>query len=518
MTRKNWKWHRGSIALSLALLGMCLTLAFLIPYVHDDWDWGSAGGLERLSTLFAGYNGRYLGNLLSLAATRSVLFKTLAMGLTLFATLMLLGREAHAQGLCLTALGTALFFTMSQPMAEQSIGWLSAFFNYGVGALGLLVLLRRAFFCFEEKTDGEKKRAGPAACACHGLAGLAGALLMENVTIALVVLSLALAVYTLCRDGRPDGAGLSFFAGSALGAWVMFSNGAYGLIAGNRDFYRTMSFQYWNSWDVVFAQARWFFRDYHLRCLFADELPLLFTLCVCALASIRRLREKTGPARRRVLEALAAVLLLYPLFLLLRQRHPEWDPFLRYTETIEELAGLAYIAAVAALPFALPVERSRRLRMSALVLAIGVLGGPLLFVTPIGDRCFYPLFVLEIAYVLELARICGAARYCRTMRVPFLGALTALCLCWLSIYARNAKVSGLRARAAVEAAEQGMRSIRVAELPYADYDWDSTPYAINVEWFKRFYGLPETVTIEAIPYEDWYREQKTAQHKSEKSD
>ena len=119
---------------------------------------------------------------------------------------------------------------------------------------------------------------------------------------------------------------------------------------------------------------------------------------------------------------------------------------------------------------------------------------------------------------MELARIGGAARYCRTMRVPFLGALTALCLCWLSIYARNAKVSGLRARAAVEAAEQGMRSIRVAELPYADYDWDSTPYAINVEWFKRFYGLPETVTIEAIPYEDWYREQKTAQHKSEKSD
>ena len=58
------------------------------------------------------------------------------------------------------------------------------------------------------------------------------------------------------------------------------------------------------------------------------------------------------------------------LFLLLRQRHPEWDPFLRYTETIEELAGLAYIAAVAALPFALPVERSRRLRMSALVLAV----------------------------------------------------------------------------------------------------------------------------------------------------
>lgn len=42
----------------------------LIPYACDDWAWGSSIGIERLERFFAGYNGRYLGNLIVIAITR----------------------------------------------------------------------------------------------------------------------------------------------------------------------------------------------------------------------------------------------------------------------------------------------------------------------------------------------------------------------------------------------------------------------------------------------------------------
>ncbi len=35
-------------------------LKYLFPYSGDDWAWGSVEGLERLSTFFQGYNGRYV--------------------------------------------------------------------------------------------------------------------------------------------------------------------------------------------------------------------------------------------------------------------------------------------------------------------------------------------------------------------------------------------------------------------------------------------------------------------------
>ena len=44
-------------------------LALSFPRL-DDLTWGSSVGLDRLSNWFAGYNGRYVGNLIVIALTR----------------------------------------------------------------------------------------------------------------------------------------------------------------------------------------------------------------------------------------------------------------------------------------------------------------------------------------------------------------------------------------------------------------------------------------------------------------
>jgi hypothetical protein len=56
----------------LAGLGVLLSvIAFQFPPSGDDWAWGSHYGVDRLHEDFAGYNGRYLGNLAVLLLTRT---------------------------------------------------------------------------------------------------------------------------------------------------------------------------------------------------------------------------------------------------------------------------------------------------------------------------------------------------------------------------------------------------------------------------------------------------------------
>ena len=74
------KLRRGSLLFLLAWFAFCLWLAAQIPYTHDDWDWGLSNGIEQLLT--ASINSRYVGNLIVVALTRSVLLKDLVMALT----------------------------------------------------------------------------------------------------------------------------------------------------------------------------------------------------------------------------------------------------------------------------------------------------------------------------------------------------------------------------------------------------------------------------------------------------
>ena len=50
-------------------------LCYFFPYSGDDWAWGTQIGIDRLNIWFDNYNGRYAGNLLILAITRSKLLR-----------------------------------------------------------------------------------------------------------------------------------------------------------------------------------------------------------------------------------------------------------------------------------------------------------------------------------------------------------------------------------------------------------------------------------------------------------
>ena len=73
MLKSNNITRKRCFVFALIAFAVFALLVFLFPYSGDDWAWGSEIGIERLKNHFDNYNGRYAGNLLAMALTRSKL-------------------------------------------------------------------------------------------------------------------------------------------------------------------------------------------------------------------------------------------------------------------------------------------------------------------------------------------------------------------------------------------------------------------------------------------------------------
>ncbi len=75
---------RKDIGVYILVWGGFAVLAYCFPYTGDDWMWGTSYGIKLLTTGFAGYNGRYAGNLIVLLLTRCKPLQVLAVSSSLF--------------------------------------------------------------------------------------------------------------------------------------------------------------------------------------------------------------------------------------------------------------------------------------------------------------------------------------------------------------------------------------------------------------------------------------------------
>ena len=90
MNSRLWLEKNGRRVWYICFFAAFLVIAYLTPYCHDDWKWGLPARMALMREGFPNYNGRYLGNILALLITRSILAKTLviAVGSTLVLWIM----------------------------------------------------------------------------------------------------------------------------------------------------------------------------------------------------------------------------------------------------------------------------------------------------------------------------------------------------------------------------------------------------------------------------------------------
>ena len=171
-----------------------LVLCSLFPYSGDDWAWGSSIGLERLSNWFDNYSGRYAGNLIVLALTRSNVLKTVTMATCLTGIVSLLNKITGNQKNAVYLISSVMLL-MPVPMLRQAVVWTSGFANYTTSIFLMLIYICYVRGIYEDEL--------PKYPIWHAvpmlLLGFVGSMIVEHITIYSLVLGLYVILFVLIK-------------------------------------------------------------------------------------------------------------------------------------------------------------------------------------------------------------------------------------------------------------------------------------------------------------------------------
>lgn len=461
-----------------------LVIAYLTPYCHDEWKWGLPARMELMREGFPNYNGRYLGNILALLITRSILAKTLviAVGSTLVLWIMdqcIPGKK----NLFYLLTGTVLLLGLPNTLYEQSFGWPAAFVNFVPGVILFLVFYK---WTEEVYRSEELVRLSRLQTVLLIPIGIATQLFSEHITIFVVLYAAWLVIYEKVKSKKWNIAFLCYLASTAAGAAVMFSNGAYHRAATKPTAYKHISL----SAGVLFDQFCTGIFDH----LFLNNCFLNIVLAL-VLIGLLAVNKKKG-----FLEAVAVLIFTgYSVYSVWHKLFPEWV-FLA-NETLNSLIeiGIAFLFFLSVLVCIWKTAgKDERMSICVLYISMAVTAGPLLAANPIGARCFFISYIFECVVVLKLVREL-ADRVEIDFFYPLLISATAAMIL-LAVYTRTFMVIGasdqLRTLRITEAKENNLQEVILPVLPYKEFIWTTEP--ANEEWetyFKAFHNIPETMNI-----------------------
>ena len=494
-------WYRRPEFLEFLLFGLLFValtaLACFFPMQGDDWAWGSHIGLERLSNSFRNYNGRYLGNLLILALSRSHFLNAVAFALIL--TLLIYLMQKAGTGLfrstCLFI--PLLFFLMPSTMFRQVFSWASGFVNYVpsmVFVLLFLVIIRRSM-----QPNAPALTVWRAAFIL--ITGFAGQLFVEHVTLYMVAASLLMLLVCSLIKKKLHVESLLYAISCIAGAAFMFTNGAY-LNAITSPGYQEIP---------SFSLTGWLRDAFHV---FLDQISdllvwdnIVLNLFIALLCLVLLMKTKETKASRRILRDLFAsgfvFFISYQVYLT-----TGLQLLGAYQKYISAIGVIVYFVLLAAT--ALFFINNSEIKWSIIFFCVStlVITAPLFIVKPIGPRCFFAAYVFLVLIFCEFwqyGRQAGMLSLTgRRLAVPVVCALAVVLLFYFRIYSTVWEVSQQRLAYIDSQYQQGETLIEIPQLPYKDYLWTCDP--INELWtyrYKAYYQFPDEISFNLVSYDQW---------------
>lgn len=460
-------------------------LSYLFPYSHDDWAWGSSYGLERLETYFKGYNGRWMGNLVVLALTRSNFLKTLVMSLSLTFLLFCVSELTNKKKTYLLP----FLLLLSTPILifREAIVWTAGFSNYVVSMVFvfLFIYMNKDIFANEAKDTWGRRLLFP-------ILSFISVLFVEHVTLYVLVLALFSIFYHFIQYKKINWSFVLYFVGSVLGTILMFSNSAYSNISSGTDTYRSIGLS-----SFLTSSITSYFTTIY-KYLSAENYVLNVVLSGLVLLSLYRYLKKEKK-HEKIIYILSTILVVYPIYNLVL-RYSGISLFLKYTKYISGLFTVIYCLSILTSVFFIK-EKEKRNKLLFALISIITLTAPLFVVTPIGGRCFFPiyLFWIWIVFLFYENVVQRESGYIKVLLTSLLALFSIYLFC---IYGYIFKVNSARKK---EIEEHKTEEILILpKLPYAKYMWCPDP--VNEEFlnrFKSFYGIDSTTEVKFVSYKEW---------------
>ena len=501
--RMTAKTDKKTLVFALVAFAAFALLVFLFPYSGDDWAWGSKIGLERLSTWFERYNGRYAGNLLVMALTRSKLLNVVFTAFSLVCACFLPQICSGSKRFSPLLLSAAMFLLMPKYVWTQSVAWTAGFSNYIPPILLTTVFMAVTSNVFREEKPAYGKLMPVATFAI----GFVASLFMENVTLYGVALSASVTVIALVKHKKLFAVHVCGLAGSAAGAVLMFSNSAYGIIASAEDGYRStaLSAGLYKTLESHVATINYYF--------FTKNVAVLAVISLlCVVLAEMYIKSNGDEKKKTFVKAARAVNIFCLIFVLSRSvliRVISSGVIKFASDCVILFVGVIYFLAVCVIILIGIKDNARKGMALVALFSLPVLIAPLLVVNPIGPRCFFPpYFICMILSVcLYDSVLDGCADEKRVERVAakvFLTVSSVMLVYLVAVYGTVCYYNVRRNEYAVRQNELGYEKITVCRLPFTAYVWtgdpDREPWA---ERYKLFYGLEPDAQLEIIGYKEF---------------
>lgn len=493
--------NRNIYFIYLAVLAFYIWMAAQIPYTGDDWDWGSAVGMEQF--LHATVNSRYVGNFFEVVMTRSEFLKVAFMGVSYFLIPFLLMRIAAKdrgimepdRQLLLFLLCNCLILTMNHVMWREVYGWTAGFANFGISALFLLLWLKELLKAF----DGEPKvNNSPGRVLLYLVAGFCGQLFIENLAIYCVLLACVLCGIYYYRFRRVPCRVLAMGIGAVGGLVVMFSSSIYQTlfttgkaIGGGRSLpilsYSTLYAGIYELGIITLNIGRELY-DNNLVLTLVVLLILSFWMRSGKSIANKHFCKKTNWANYTLMVAFV----LCHIYDIVCKSH------LTVVYLVDFIVSIAYFLTISIEIF-FSFRKGKRGKLLALWLSPPILIAPLLLTTELGQRLFYTTNIAVLLFLmLVISGLMEATTALTLKRAGVLAVFIAVLLFGFygQMYSDIGACKETREDLINEALTMGQKTIEQPGFPHDEYLHGEDPDAEwRLDYYKEFYGIPADVEL-----------------------
>ena len=485
--------------ISILLLLFFFFFAMQVPYSHDDWQWGSQAGWNLLLNGFANYNGRYLGNLFEILITRSVLAKNiiLAIGilLVILSVYKLVIKESKTKDKTVLLLLTSILcLAVPRTLFRETYSWIAAFINF----IPPVILMVLYLIIINHIFDDNKLHKDKLSCSIWLTLlmiplGISTQLFSEHTTVYTVALAGFIVFYTFMKYKRFSALQVSYLFSTMVGAFIMFSNGAYFNAANNTDGYKKISFSIASIIDLYVNQMsdNLFLNNYLLNTLLA---------ILCIMIILRYVKNTYNSADLVVCNIQVFILASYAIYGLCNKIYPAWSIFtdLEKTSYFNALYSLIFFACVLSVILLFIRGNGLKMKMFMIYGSSLALAMPLIIANPIGARCFFASYIFMVITVLELLiYVLNDSNFELSLITGVMASvLVMICVFYGSIFIDVGISEKWRVKNINSAVNNGDKYIPLHRLPYEDYYWTTVPP--NEHWarfFKDFYNIPMDVEL-----------------------
>ena len=458
-------------------------IAYNIPYMHDDWDWGLKYGMDHL--INADLNSRYAGNLLEVLMTRSAVLKTLFLGLGYsLIPLLMAGLKWEDKGarLRIYLISNLLLLLMDVNIWCETYGWVAGAANY---ILVMPLVLIWLYVVRGKNFDRIWQRA------LLFILAIVMQLFLENVALATTLISLCCLIDVIRRKAGDKITMALVFGGNLTGTLICLFSGTVRELVGTGeavDGYRRFIFDMDDPLPVKITKSLSFLTGSCIGPIY-DSWNALVTILIVLVLTVLVWQHRKKSISRAVLYCTSGVNSAIVVYLAL-------SLFI----DLKSLAGFVGIAIFISVLCELMMLDHQDVRLAVILWIFAPLViSPMCILYNWGPRLYVTTYIIHVTTLALLSGMLKIRASIGRVRIVHTGLLLLLviraALMGLIYFDIGAATS--RRLDEIRRARQGeITEVLLERYPHEIYLHDPDPADKGREvFFREFYKIPDDVTI-----------------------